>query len=154
MLDPLAWPKEAIAEIYNYRWNVELDIRAIKHTLHLDHLRCKTPAMVRCELWVTLLGYNLIRGLIATAAALHGRQPRQLGFTQACTDVLSSWMLLATGVCRDSGKLWHATLARIAANVVANRPGRVEPRVIKRRRDHYPLMHSSRKVLRKKMHVT
>jgi len=154
LTDPLAWPKEAIAELYNYRWNAELDIRAIKQTLGLDHLRCKTPPMVRCELWVTLLGYNLIRKLIATAAALHGMQPRQLGFTLACTEVLSSWMLLATGACRDPGQLWRSTLARIAANLVANRPGRVEPRVIKRRRDHYPLMHSSRTVLRKKMHVT
>jgi hypothetical protein len=154
LTDPLAWPKEDIAKIYDYRWNAELDIRAIKQTLRLDHLRCKTPAMVRCELWVTLLGYNLIRKLIATAAALHGMQPRQLGFTLACTEVLSSWMLLATGACRDPGQLWRSTLARIAANVVANRPGRVEPRVIKRRRDHYPLMHSSREVLRKKLHVT
>ena len=110
--------------------------------------------MVRRELWVTLLAYNLIRKLIATAAAVHGQQPRQLGFTLACQEVLSSWMLLATGACRDPGELWRSTLARIAANMVANRPGRIEPRVIKRRRDHYPLMHNPRKELRTKLHVT
>jgi hypothetical protein len=154
LLDPVAWPKEDIAELYGYRWNAELDIRAIKQTLRLDHLRCKTPAMVRRELWVTLLAYNLIRKLIATAAAVHGKQPRQLGFTLACQKVLSSWMLLATGACRDPGELWRSTLACIAANVVADRPGRIEPRVIKRRRDHYPLMHSSREELRQRLHVT
>jgi len=83
-----------------------------------------------------------------------GQQPRQLGFTLACQEVLSSWMLVATDACRDLGQLYHSMLARIAVNVVADRPGRIEPRVIKRRRDHYPLMHSSRKVLRKKLHVT
>ena len=154
LTDPVAYPKEEIAALFGRRWNVELDIRAIKQTLHLDHIQCKSPAMVLLHLWVTLLAYNLIRKLIATAAAVHGKQPRQLGFTLACQTVLSSWMLVATGGCRDHGALYQSMLARIAANVVADRPGRIEPRVIKRRRDHYPLMHSSRKELRKKLHVT
>ena len=154
LTDPVAYPKQAIAELYGFRWNAELDIRDIKQTLGLDHLRCKSPPMVRLELWVTLLAYNLIRKLIATAAAVHGKQPRQLGFTLACQTVLSSWMLLATGLCRDAQQLWRLALERIAANEVANRPGRIEPRVIKRSRDHYPLMHDPRRELRRRMHVT
>ncbi len=150
LTDPVAWPKEAIAELYGFRWNVELDIRAIKQTRRLDHLRCQSPAMVRRELWTTLLAYNLIRKLNATAASVHGRQPRQLSFTAACQNVLASWMLLATGACRDRVELCRSMLARIADNVVGDRPDRVEPRVIKRRRDHYPLMHQSRDRLRKK----
>ena len=110
--------------------------------------------MVRRELWGTLLAYNLIRKLIATAAAVHHRQPRQLGFTRACQEVLASWMLLATGACRDPGQLGRTTLARIAANVVADRPGRIEPRVIKRRKDRYPYMHEPRKTLRQRSHTT
>jgi hypothetical protein len=154
LTDPQAYPKEDVAELYGYRWNAELDIRDIKQTLGLDHVRCKTPDMVRREVWVTLLAYNLIRKLIATAAAVHGQQPRQLGFTLACQAVLSSWMLLATGACRDVQQLWHRTLERIAAHEVANRPGRIEPRVIKRRRDHYPLMHEPREKLRQQQRVT
>ena len=87
--------------------------------------------MVRRELWVTLLAYNLVRKLIATAAAVHGKLPRQLGFTLACQTILSSWMLLATGACRNVPQLWRLALERIAANEVANRPGRIEPRVLK-----------------------
>ena len=154
LIDADAYPKEDVAELYGYRWNAELDIRDIKRTLGLDHVRCKTPDMVRRELWVTLLAYNLVRKLIATAAAIHRKQPRQLGFTLACQTILSSWMLLATGSCRDSRGLWHLALQRIAANQVANRPGRIEPRVIKRRRDLYPIMHGPRKELRQKQAVT
>jgi putative transposase len=110
--------------------------------------------MVRRELWVTLLAYNLVRKLIGTAAAIHGKQPRQLGFTLACQTILSSWMLLATGVCRDVQELWRLALERIAANEVANRPGRIEPRVIKRRRDHYPLLHGPREELRQRQLLT
>lgn len=148
LTDPVAYPKEDIAELYGYRWNAELDIRDIKQTLGLDHLRCKTPAMVRRELWVTLLAYNLVRKLIATAAVVHGKQPRQLGFTLACQTILSSWMLLATGACRNGQQLWRLVLERIAANEVANRPGRIEPRVLKRRRHRYPLMQGPRQQLR------
>ena len=101
LTDPVAYPHRDIAELYGYRWNAELDIRDIKQTLGLDHVRCKTPDMVRRELWVTLLAYNLVRKLIATAAAVHGKRPRQLGFTLACQTILSSWMLLATGSCRE-----------------------------------------------------
>jgi len=154
LTDPVAYLAEDIAELYGYRWNAELDIRQIKQTLHLDHVRCKTPAMVRRELWVTLLGYNLVRKVIATAAAVHDKQPRQLGFTLACQAILSSWMLLATGSCRDAAALWRSALERIAANEVANRPGRIEPRVLKRRRHRYPLMTRPRHELQRELKKT
>jgi Transposase DDE domain len=154
LTDPVAYPKEEIATLFGYRWNVELDIRAIKQTLHLDHILCKSPAMVLRHVSVTLLAYNLIRKLIATAAAAHGMLPRQLGFTLACQTVLASWMLLATGACRDARSLWKHALTRIAANEVANRPGRIEPRVIKRRRHRYPLMRRPRQQLRTELTKT
>jgi len=150
LTDSEVYTREDIAELYGYRWNVELDIRHIKQTLGLDHVRCKTPQMVRLEMWVTLLAYNLIRKVTATAAAVHEKQPRQLGFTLTCQTVLSSWMLLATGACRDAKALWQAALERIAANTVGNRPGRIEPRMIKRNRQHYPMMHEPREKLRQK----
>lgn len=151
LTDPNEYSKKDIAELYGFRWNVELDIRDIKQTLDLDHVRCKTPDMVYRELWVTLLAYVLVRKVIATSAAMHDRQPRQLGFTLACQTILASWMLLATGSCRDPRQLWVATLARIARNEVANRPGRIEPRVLKRRRHRYPLMRQPRRELQEEM---
>jgi len=154
LTDPKTYSRQDIAELYGFRWNVELDIRAIKQTLHLDHARCKTPAMVRRELWVTLLAYNLIRKVIATAAAVHHKQPRQLGFTRACQSILASWMLLATGACRDVRGLYEMLLAQIAANEVANRPDRIEPRVLKRRRHRYPLMQRPRAALRAELTKT
>jgi hypothetical protein len=148
LTDPDTYTRQDIAALYACRWNVELDIRSIKQTLGLDHLRCKTPAMILRELWVTMLAYNLIRKVIATSAAVHGRQPRRLGFTLACQTILSSWMLWATLSCHDPGALHATILAQIAANEVANRPGRIEPRVLKRRRHRYPLMQRPRDKLR------
>jgi len=58
------------------RWWVELDIKAIKTTLKMDILRCQTPEMVRKEIWVHLLSYNLIRKIMAQAAIAHNKKPR------------------------------------------------------------------------------
>ena len=154
LTDPQKYSRQDIADLYGFRWNAELDIRQIKQTLHLDHVRCKTPEMVRRELWVTLLAYNLIRKVIATAAAVHQKQPRQLGFTRACQSLLASWMLLATGACREVHALYTTTLAHIAANEVANRPGRIEPRVLKRRRHRYLLMKRPRAQLQAELGKT
>ncbi len=154
LTDPQAYSREDLAELYGFRWNVELDIRQIKQTLHLDHVRCKTPPMVRRELWVTLLAYNLIRKVVATSATVHKKQPRHLGFTLACQSILASWMVASTGSCRDSRAMYTMMLARIAANEVANRSGRIEPRVLKRRRHRYPLMQRPRDQLRAELQKT
>jgi len=150
LLDPDVYSKEDIAELYGFRWNAELDIRSIKQTLGLDHARCKSPAMVRKELWTTLLGYNLIRTTAAAAALLHHKKPRQISFTGTCQYVLSAWMLFGTDrIARHERRAYCETmLSQIASCIVADRPGRIEPRVIKRRRHRYPLMRQPRSVLK------
>jgi putative transposase len=144
------YTREEIAQLYGFRWNAELDIRSVKSNLNLAHVRCKSPAMVRRELWATLLAYNLIRTTAAAAALLHGKQPRQISFTATCQHVLASWMQLGCGLIPASDLLRHhqTMLRRIAECEVANRPGRLEPRVLKRRRHGYKLMQKPRHVLR------
>jgi len=109
--------------------------------------------MVRKELWTTLLGYNLIRTTAAAAALLHNKQPRQISFTGTCQYVLSSWMVLSLGWTAPCGMLTHCLtlLWHISQCEVANRPGRIEPRVLKRRRHRYPLMQEPRAVLKAKL---
>ncbi|MEE8452567.1 MAG: hypothetical protein V3R99_11655, partial [Thermoguttaceae bacterium] len=113
---------------------------------NLDHMRCKTPAMVRKELWMTLLGYNLIRGVICDAAMTHDKLPRRISFTRTCATILASWSLLSLGLHSESGV--RLLLERIALLAVPDRPGRIEPRVLKRRRHRYPLMRRPRAELK------
>jgi hypothetical protein len=153
LTDPEQYSTEDIAELYGFRWNAELDIRQIKQSLHLDFIPCKSPEMVCAQVWVTLLAYNLIRKVMATAASVHDKQPRRLGFVLACQTVLSSWMMLSTGLCRDGRGLCRMALAQIAAHEVGKRPGRIEPRVLKRRRHRYPLMQRSRRELREELRM-
>jgi len=66
------YPKGDIAQLYHHRWLAELDIRAIKVGMGMDMLRCKTPGMVRKEMWACLLAYNLIRQTMLQAAMKAG----------------------------------------------------------------------------------
>lgn len=150
LIDADVYTKEDIAQLYGFRWNSELDIRSIKQSLGLDHVRCKSPEMVRRELWTTLLAYNLIRTTAAAAALLHHKHPRQISFTGTCQYVLSSWMLFALDTIEPSqlSAYCRTLLWQISQCEVANRPGRLEPRVLKRRRHRYKLMQQPRAVLR------
>jgi hypothetical protein len=153
LTDAEVYTKEDIAELYGFRWNSELDIRSIKQSLNLGHVRCKSPEMVRKELWTTVLAYNLIRTTAAAAALLHDKQPRQISFTSTCQCVLSSWMLLSCKLVQADRLERHCLrmLSQIAECEVANRPGRLEPRVLKRRRHGYNLIQEPRHVLLAKM---
>ena len=150
MTDINVYTKEDIAELYGFRWSSELDIRSIKDSLNLGHVRCKSPEMVRIEFRTTILAYNLIR-LTAASAALRSKQkPRSISFTSTCQFVLSGWAVHASGLMSQAAlrKECDELLKRIAECRVGDRPGRLEPRVIKRRRHGYPLMQKPRDVLR------
>ncbi len=153
LVDADEYTKEEIAQLVGFRWNSELDIRNIKESLNLGHVRCKSPEMVHLEVWTTLLGYNLIRTTAAGAAQLHGKQPRQISFTSTCQYVLASWMQLSAGSIAASSLADYLLLMlkQIAACLVANRPGRLEPRVVKRRPKPYKLMQKPRNELRREL---
>ena len=51
--------------------------------MQMDELRCKTPELVRKEIWTHILAYNLIRTIVAQAAATHGLLPRSISFKGA-----------------------------------------------------------------------
>ena len=102
-------------------------------TFHSVMTAGSTTTLSRRELWTTLLGYNLIRTTAAGAALLHDKQPRQISFTSTCQYVLASWMLTSCGLM-DKIKVEDyclKLLEQIAECEVANRPGRLEPRVLK-----------------------
>ena len=138
LVDHEKYPAQAIGPLYGYRWHAELDLFAIKQSLNLDHLRCKSPEMIRRELWTTLLAYNMVRLVCAQAAFVHDKLPRQMSFTIACNTLLSQWLMPPKKSIRQT--LGQHNLFQIACNPVGHRPGRIEPRVIKRRPKKYTLM--------------
>ena len=140
LTDAKRYARDEIAALYGCRWLAELDIRAIKITMGMDVLRCKTPEMVRKEMWACLLAYNLIRQAMLQSAQEAGISPRSLSFTAAMQSIAASWLLAALSDDALAGLLIDAVLASVAEHVVGNRPGRVEPRAIKRRPKEHALL--------------
>ena len=133
LCDAETYTSEEIAELYRGRWLAELDIRTIKITLDMDVLRCKTPAMVRREVWTHLLAYNMIRRSILQSAQASDYSPRELSFTAAMQAIAASWIVAVLSDRSMFGVLVEANLTNMAGHRVGNRPDRVEPRAVKRR---------------------
>lgn len=112
---------------------MELDIRPIKQTLQLDHLRCQTPAMVEKELWVHVLGYNLIRKVSNQAAQGAGVHPRAVSFTATRQTLDAAWSQLSQAPADERVRQGRGLLTQVAKERVADRPDRCEPRAKKRR---------------------
>ncbi len=138
LVDHKTYQTDEIGKLYGYRWHAELDIFSIKQMLNLDHLRCKSPDMIRREFWTTLLAYNMVRLVCAQAAFVHDKLARQMSFTIACNTFLSQWLMPPDESIRQT--LGKHNLYQVACNEVGNRPGRIEPRVVKRRPKKFTLM--------------
>jgi len=135
LLDPIAYPPAELAQLYFARWNAELDLRSLKQTLQMDVLRCKTPELVRKELWTHILAYNLIRTVLAQAAHKHDLLPRCLSFKGAIQTLQAFQSVIAEQGEHDAAhrlRLYQELLDAIATHEVANRPNRHEPRMKKR----------------------
>jgi putative transposase len=151
LCDAEEYPAEEIAELYRGRWLAELDIRAIKITLDMDVLRCKTPEMVRREVWTHLLAYNMIRRSILQSARAAGCSPRALSFTAAMQAIAASWIVAALSDRSMFGVLVAAYLTNLAGHRVGDRPDRVEPRAVKRRPKSHRLLTEPRVEARRKL---
>ncbi len=151
LLDADAFSTREVALLYRVRWFAELDLRALKATLQMGILRGKTPAMVRKEIWAHLLAYNLIRGLMAQAAAEAGLLPWQLSFAGAVQTVMAFAPLAWTSEPAAWQQLGVALREALRGQRVGDRPGRVEPRKQKRRPQHYPLLMESRDQARSRL---
>ena len=151
LLDAELYSKEEIAQAFRCRWHAELDLRAIKQTMEMSVLRCKTPDMVRKEVWMHLLAYNLIRTVMAEAATRAGVEPRQVSFAGALQtlDAFAPALRLADG--HDLPRLWAMLLRAVARHRVGNRPNRHEPRAVKRRPKPIALLTVPREQARKRL---
>ncbi len=132
LLDAQIYPRQELATAFRCRWHAELDLRSIKHVMQMDVLRCKSPALVRKEIWMHLLSYNLIRKLMAQAAATVGVCPRDLSF-KGTLQTLVAFAAAGWSCSARRNELYTAVLRAVATHRVNDRPDRVEPRAVKRR---------------------
>ena len=151
LLDTTTYSSLEIVRLYGKRWDVELDLRHLKTTLGMDVLRCKTPSMVRKEIYVYLLAYNLLRSLMWLAGTTYSTPPLRLslqGTRHHLNNFIPQLLAAASTQCLQ---VYRTLLKVIAHKAVPERPGRSEPRVRKRRPKAYPLMTKPRHELREQL---
>lgn len=151
LLDAQLYPAEEIAEAFRRRWHVELDLRSIKQTMGMGVLRCKTPEMVRKEIWMHLLAYNLIRILMAEAAQAAGVEPREVSFTAAVQTINAFAPVFKCAPARKLPQRWRLLLYAVSHYRVGDRPNRYEPRAVKRRAKPIALLTVPRQQARRQL---
>jgi hypothetical protein len=142
LLDAQQYPLEEIALLYRRRWQAELHLRSIKVVLQMDPLRCKTPARVRNEFYMHLVGYNLIRGVMAAAAYESGKSPWEISFKGTLQTLCQFLPVLMASAAPQAWS--QALLTAVATHAVGDRPDRFEPRRVKRRPKPYRLLQQHR----------
>jgi hypothetical protein len=150
--DAEEYPAADLAELYSRRWKIELWWRDLKTSMGMEVLRCRTPAMVHKELEMYLIGYNCIRGLMAEAAVIHEQPVDRISF-KGSVDALRQYSPLIA-IARSKRKrtnLVRQLLQTLARDLVPDRPGRYEPRAVKRRPKPYPHLNKPRPTYHKKM---
>ncbi|MEH2444939.1 MAG: IS4 family transposase [Nostoc sp.] len=160
LLDKTTYSTLEIVGLYGHRWDVELDLRHLKTTLGMDVLRCKTPSMIRKEIYVYLLAYNLLRGLMWSAGTTYATPPLRLSL-KGTRHHLNNFIPELLAAASTKRQQIYRTLLKVIAHkpvsvdakrlVVRHRPARSEPRVRKRRPKAYPLMTKPRHELRKQL---
>lgn len=145
MLSPKEASKPSLKQLYKDRWHVELDLRNIKTTMGMETFSCQSPEMIEKEMWVYLLAYNLIRLVMAQSAVLADMLPRQISFKHS----LQIWLAFRQqqGDISDDESL-VLLCGLMAENTVGHRPGRIEPREVKRRPKPYKVLSEPRNKVR------
>ena len=146
----MASPRQ-LDDLYALRWNIEVDWRTIKVTMDMDVLRCLSPDMIRKEIAVYLLAYNLVRWTVATAAKLSDVLPRALSFTGAKRALLAFAEQLRHSSKQRLTFMFTTVLGVISYMQLPDRPDRVEPRAKKRRPKPLPLLTEPRQLAREKL---
>src|SRR4051812_11819499 len=150
LVDRATYPADELGGLYRQRWHAELDLRTLKTQMRMEMLRTKSPEMVRKEVAVHLLAYNLIRGLMAEAARVGEARPRTISFTGALHAVRafeSVHLYDPERIAADLPRL----LVSIARKRVGDRPDRYEPRAMKRRPKPYARLKVPRQVARRQI---
>lgn len=150
LLDGERYTADELANLYRRRWQAELHLRSLKTHMQMEHLRCKKPATVRKEFYTHLLAYNLVRGIMLEAALAAGRAPHQLSFKGALQS-LNAFLGTVIADSANAHKHYALLLWMAGTYQVANRPDRVEPRLVKRRPKPHKLLQVPRTIARRRL---
>lgn len=135
----LDWPIPRLVELYGKRWNIETDLRSLKQTVRLHHLRAKSEGMLAKELMVAMCAYNLVRAVIWLAARKRRSDPRQLSFAMVLNVVDCAWPKLVSASNQEQFQREFSRVLKLAGQcTLPRRRRRSYPRLLWRRQPGFP----------------
>jgi len=145
LLDAERYPAKEIVELYARRWRIETLFEQLKIKLSADVLRSQTPQGIHKEIAARLTAMNVVRSIMLQAAAENGvDDPLRLSFVFAVRAILNFAPALGMEPFWKLRSIYQAMLREIAAHQVEWRPGRNEPRMVRRDWKHYPMLTTTR----------
>jgi hypothetical protein len=149
LLDAQCYSPREILCAYLHRWRLEICLDDLKTTLHLESLRNRSPEMAQKELYARLIAHNLIRCTMAQAAAAHHVPLNRISFKGSLDAIRQYSQAMARAKSRKKcAQLWSGLLRALATDLVPDRPGRREPRAVKRKKNRYPRLVGPRRKFR------
>lgn len=145
LIDANAFPKADVAKMYRHRWKIEVALRDLKDTFGLDHINANTPAMIEKIIWAHALAYNLLRWHMLNACSLYEVEPEHVSVKTAARIISANASLILGTTAENRPRLFSFIYKQMVQAVVGRRPGREEPRAIKRRPKPRALLKESRK---------
>jgi putative transposase len=144
LLDAKEYPAAEIVQLYGRRWRIETAFEQLKVRLSADVLRSHSPDGVRKEFAARCIALNLVHAILVEAASIHQVDPMRISFAHAVRAILIFSSALAWEPLLRLPQIYRALISEIAHHLVPERPGRIEPRAIRREHKHYPALKETR----------
>jgi len=149
LLDADEYPAQQILVAYLRRWSLEMCLDDLKTSLRMESLRSRSPEMARRELHMRLIAHNLLRCTMAQAAREHHVPLERISFKGSLDALRQFSQAMAQAKSKKKREqLWAELLRTLAADLVPERPGRREPRAVKRKKNRYPRLVGLRRKFR------
>lgn len=145
LLDAEKYPATEIVELFGKRWRIETLFFDLKIRLTTDVLRSTTPDGIYKELAARMIAVNIVRLIMLEAAIAHQVEPTRISFIHTLRAIISFAPALAVEPIWKLPDIYREMLYQIASHLIPKRPGRNEPRMIRRETKHYPTLKITRK---------
>jgi putative transposase len=144
LLDEKQYPAAEIVQLYGRRWRIETVFEQLKIRLSADVLRSHSPEGIRKEFAARCIALNIVHSIILEAASVHHVDPMRISFAHAVRATLIFSAALACEPVLRLPQIYRALISEIAHHIVPERPGRIEPRAVRRENKHYPALKETR----------
>jgi hypothetical protein len=151
LLDEKCYPKQDLLDLYKRRWGIETALKDLKDTMGMHHINSKTPEGFKTVIWSYFLAYNLLKWYMLNVALLADRKLKEISLSNTIYVLTANAINIATANKANIQHIRAGIIVQILSKKVLDRPGRFEPRKVKKRPKPHQRLQESRKAWRERV---